>query len=77
MFSLLGRTLGEGSVIPCLPPPPPFFLFFEVEVSSCTSISLFRPTVAYRAEMTVAEYLLLSCMWANFLDRFPHHTLTA
>ena len=50
----------SGEVIPGLR-----IIFFKVEISSCVAIPLFRPgssTVAKRAETTVAECSLISCV---------------
>ena len=36
-----------------------------------------QSTVAHRAETSVAECFLTSCVWARFHDRFPHNAWTA
>ena len=63
-FSSPERILGDCSTIHS--PPAIFCLFVEVAISSRTLIPLFRPgsvhTVAQRAETTVAECSLTSCV---------------
>ena len=62
------RILGECSTIHSV--PALFFSSSEVEISSHTLIPLFgqdQSTVAQRAEMTVTECSLASCVWACFL----------
>ena len=62
-FSSRARILGECSKIHF--PPAAFFFFFEVEISSRTLIPLFgqdQSTVGQRAETTVAECSLTSCV---------------
>ena len=59
-FSSHARILGECSTIHS---PPS--IFFKVEISSCTLIPLLfqdQSTVAQRAETTVAECFLTSCV---------------
>ena len=64
-FSSHARIWGECSTIHSL--PVPFFLSFEVEISLSTFLYLCQDqsTVAQRAETTVAEWSLTSCMWAR------------
>ena len=53
-----------------------FLLLFNLEVSSRTPISLLgqdHPTVAQRAETTMADCSLTICLWARFPGRFPRY----
>ena len=59
---------------------PPTFLFFKWR-SVCTHKFHFlgqdQFTVAQQAEMPVDKCSLMSCMWAQFPDSFPHYAWTA
>ena len=62
--------------IPCL-----HYLIFLKWRSACEYRIDFsgqdQSTVAQKAEMTVAECSLMSCMWTHFPDRFPYYAWTA
>ena len=73
--SSLARILGECSTIHSSPARCCFFLFlfvcllFLIEISSRTLIPLFcqdQSTVAQRAQTTVTECSLTSCLWVRF-----------
>ena len=75
-FSLLARTLKES--LTKFPVCAFFFLKWRSAwMYQFHSSGQDQCTVAQRAEMTVNECSLMSCMWAHFPDRFPHHTWTA
>ena len=62
-------------------PPVLFFCVCVCEVEICTHQFHFlgrdQSTVAQRAETTVAESSLMSCVWACFPNRFPYYAWTA
>ena len=65
-FSLTCQDFGGRSFIPYL------CFFFSMEIGLHTD-----SIVAHRAKMTVADFGLTSCVWANFPARIPHYAWTA
>ena len=81
-FSLLARTLGEGLMIPCLRfsfvlSKKKMFKWWSAHLHQFHFLSQDQSTGAQRAETTVAECSLMSCVWACFPNRFTHCTGTA
>ena len=69
LFPRVREFVGERSTILFI---PYLCFFFSMEIGLHTD-----SIVAHRAKMTVADFGLTSCVWANFPARIPHYAWTA